>query len=261
MSDAMEPRRPEPPEVLRVEAVAKTFNGHPVLDGVELGLRACETLSILGGSGAGKSTLLRLVAGLAKPDAGRIVLFGQDSVPLDERELLPLRRRMGVVFQGGALFDSLTVLENVALPLRLHTRATDEEIRARVAELLEQVGLAGIEDRYPAELSGGMQKRVGVARALALEPDLLLFDEPTAGLDPTSARMICELIGTLRRHLCETSVVVTHDLACAFAVSDRIALLHAGRIVEVAHPDAFRSSPRPEVQKFLDGALVRAAVA
>lgn len=251
----MTSQRPEFPEILRIDAVAKTFNGHPILDGVELGLGGGQTLTILGGSGAGKSTLLRLVAGLAKPDAGRIVLFGQDSVPLRERELLPLRRRMGVVFQGGALFDSLSVFENVAMPLRLHTHTGDREIGARVAELLEQVGLAGIEDHYPAELSGGMQKRVAVARALALRPELVLFDEPTAGLDPASARLICELIGTLRRDLCETAVVVTHDLACAFMVSDWIALLHAGRIVEVAPPEAFRSSPRPEVQKFLEGAL------
>lgn len=244
----------ERPEILRIHGVNKTFNGHPVLGGVDLSLRACETVSILGRSGAGKSTLLQLIAGLAKPDGGQIVLFGRNSVPLSERELLPLRRRMGVVFQGAALFDSLTVFENVAFPLRVHTRTPPAETHERVVRVLEQVGLAGIEHQYPAELSGGMQKRVGIARALILEPEILLFDEPTAGLDPSNARMISELIGKLRREICETSVVVTHDLPCAFAISDLIALLHEGTIVELAPPEEFRASPRPEVQKFLEGA-------
>lgn len=251
-------RLPDRPEVLRVEAVSKTLDGHPVLDRVGLALGAGQTLTVLGSSGAGKSTLLRLVAALARPDAGRIVLFGRDTMRLGESELLPLRQRMGVVFQGGALFDSLTVLGNIALPLRLHTRVSDEEIRARVARLLERVGLPGIEGQRPATLSGGMQKRVAVARALVREPELLLFDEPTAGLDPPNARMICELIVTLGRDRGNASLVVTHDLACAFAVSDRVALLHEGRLVDVAPPDVFRRSPKAEVRAFLDGALDRA---
>lgn len=245
----------ERPEILRMQRIHKVFNGRTVLAGVNLSLRACETVSVLGGSGAGKSTLLRLIAGLAKPERGRIVLFGQDSVPLSERELLPLRRRMGVVFQGAALFDSLTVFENVAFPFRLHTGAGAQEIKGRVGELLRRVGLPGIEDRLPAELSGGMRKRVGIARALVLRPELVLFDEPTAGLDPRNARMICELIAELRRDVCETSVVVTHDLHCAFMMSDQIALLQDGTIVEAAPPEDFRNSSRPEVQKFLDGAF------
>lgn len=243
------------PEILRIRGLHKTFNGHGVLAGVDLSLRACETVSVLGGSGAGKTTLLRLLAGLIKPDRGQIFLFGRDHVPLSERELLPLRRRIGVVFQGAALFDSLTVRENIAFPLRVHTKASEGEIRDRVAEVLEQVGLPGIEEQYPAELSGGMKKRIGVARALALQPDLVLFDEPTAGLDPRNARMICELIAGLRRDLCETSVVVTHDLHCAFTVSNQITFLHNGKIIEVAPPENFRNSSRPEVQKFLEGAF------
>ncbi len=245
----------ERPEILRISGLTKSFSGHRVLSEIEFRLRGCETMSILGGSGSGKTTLLKLMAGLIKPDRGRIVLFGQDHVPLSERDLLPLRRRIGVVFQGAALFDSLSVFENIAFPLRLHTPAGEPEIRDRVAEVLAEVGLPGIEDRSPDQLSGGMRKRVGIARALALRPDLLLFDEPTAGLDPANARMVCELIAGLQRNLCETSVVVTHDLHCAFMVSNQITFLYQGTIVEVAAPEAFRNSRRPEVQEFLAGAL------
>lgn len=243
----------ERPEILRIQGLHKVFRSHQVLAGIDLSLRACETVSVLGASGSGKTTLLKLLASLIKPDRGRIFLFGQDVVPLSERDLVPLRRRIGVVFQGAALFDSLTVFENIAFPLRLHTRTSEGVIRARVAELLEQVGLPGIEEQYPAELSGGMAKRVGLARALALQPDLVLFDEPTAGLDPKSARMICELIAGLRRDLCETAVIVTHDLQCAFSRSDQIAFLHQGQIIEVASPGDFQNSSRPEVQMFLEG--------
>jgi phospholipid/cholesterol/gamma-HCH transport system ATP-binding protein len=245
----------EPLEILRIDQAHKAFKNGPVLDGVNLKLRACETLSVLGGSGAGKSTLLKLIAGLIALDKGRIFLFGQDIVSLRERELTPFRRRMGMVFQGAALFDSLTVYENVAFPLRLHARANEVEIRERVVEVLKRVGLPGIESDYPHELSGGMKKRVGIARALALRPEIVLFDEPTTGLDPKNARTICELIAELRRDICQTSVVVTHDLHCAFTVSNQIALLHKGKIVEVAGPEEFRNSPKPEVQAFLEGVI------
>ncbi|MCI0483760.1 MAG: ABC transporter ATP-binding protein [candidate division NC10 bacterium] len=243
----------EQPEVLRIGGIHKTLNAQQVLAGIDFSLRFCETVSVLGGSGAGKSTLLKLIAGLIKPDRGQIRLFGQDIVPMSEREMLPLRRRMGVVFQGAALFDSLTVFENIAFPMRLHTKANQGEIRHRVAEVLEQVGLPRIEDKYPAELSGGMKKRVGIARALVLRPEVVLFDEPTAGLDPKNARMICELIAELHREICQTSVVVIHDLPCAFAISNQVAFLHEGKITEVASPEEFRKSPRPEVQSFLEG--------
>ena len=244
--------------IIRIQGIHKLFNGHQVLAGIDLNLRACETLSVLGGSGAGKSTLLKLMTGLAKPDRGQIFLFGQDIVPLSERELDPLRRRMGVVFQGAALFDSLTVFENIAFPLRLHTPAGEREIRDRVAEVLAQVGLPGIEEQVPAELSGGMKKRVGIARALVLQPEAVLFDEPTAGLDPQNGRMICELIAELQRDICQTSVVVTHDLHCAFMISNQVAFLHNGKIIEVASPEEFRNSVRPEVQAFLEGAVDQA---
>ncbi|MFQ5802167.1 MAG: ABC transporter ATP-binding protein [Candidatus Methylomirabilales bacterium] len=244
--------------VLRIQEIHKVFNGHQVLAGIDLNLRVCETLSVLGGSGAGKSTLLKLIAGLAKPDYGQIFLFGQDIVPLSERELLPLRKRMGVVFQGAALFDSLTVFENIAFPLRLHSTTNEGEIRDRVGEVLGQVGLPGIENQYPVELSGGMKKRVGIARALVLQPETVLFDEPTAGLDPKNARMICELIADLHRDLCQTSVVVTHDLHCAFTISNQVAFLHNGKIIEVASPEEFRNSARPEIQAFLEGTFDQA---
>lgn len=248
----------ERPEILRLRGIEKTLNGHPVLAGVDLSLRACETVSILGPSGSGKTTLLRLIAGIIKPGRGQIFLFGEDSSPLSERALLSVRRRMGVVFQGGALFDSLTVFENVAFPLRVHTKTGEGEIRGRVAELLEQVGLPGVEDQFPADLSGGMKKRVAIARALVLRPELILFDEPTAGLDPRNARMVCELIAGLRRDFCETSVIVTHDLHCAFSTSDQVAFLHGGTIVEVEAPEDFRHSSRPEVRAFLEGAFIGA---
>jgi phospholipid/cholesterol/gamma-HCH transport system ATP-binding protein len=245
----------EQPEILRAERIHKRFNGHEVLAGIDLNVRACETVSILGSSGSGKTTFLKLIAGLIAPDRGRIVLFGRERASLSERKLLPVRRRMGVVFQGAALFDSLTVLQNVALPLKFHTDASEKAIRIRVAQMLDRVGLPGVEEQYPAELSGGMKKRVGIARALILQPELVLFDEPTAGLDPENARTICELIAATRRDRCEAAVVVTHDLGCAFAVSDRIAFLHQGRILEIAAPENFRSSSTPEVRRFLDGAL------
>lgn len=244
-----------PEVVIEAKRLAKTFDGRLVLGDVDLRMRRCEVISVLGGSGAGKSTLLKLIAGLSKPDQGQILLFGRDIVPLDELELIPIRKRMGMVFQGAALFDSLTVGQNVAFPLREHTQLSKAEIRERVAEVLAKVGLAGIEGYSPGQLSGGMQKRVGIARALVLQPEVVLFDEPTAGLDPTNAKMICELIAALRRDVCETSVVVTHDLSCAFMISDKVALLHRGRIVEMASPKELKRSSHEEVRAFLAGAL------
>ena len=241
-------------EVVRLVGVAKSFSGRPVLRGVDFSLGRGQIVSVFGGSGAGKSTLLRLVAGLIKPDAGRILLFGQDEVPLSEAEMLPLRRRMGVVFQGAALFDSLTVGENVAFPLREHTQRREPEIRDRVAALLARVGLPGLEATR-RELSGGMKRRVGIARALALSPEVMLFDEPTAGLDPSAARLIGGLVAELHQALGTTFLVVTHDVPWAFAISDRIDLLHGGRVVEEAPPEAFRRSPKAEVQQFLAGVL------
>ncbi|MBI2370589.1 MAG: ATP-binding cassette domain-containing protein [Deltaproteobacteria bacterium] len=239
--------------VIELVDVWRGFDGREVLRGLGLAVEPNETLSIFGGSGAGKSVLLRLIAGLIKPDRGSIRVLGEDIVLLDEGALVPVRRRMGFVFQGAALFDSLSVGENVAYPMREHTRWPEEEIRARVADRLTTVGLPGIEAYEPAALSGGMKKRVGIARALALAPEVVLYDEPTAGLDPANARMVSELILTLKQQGGRSAVVVTHDLPCAFMISDRVAVLAEGRIAAIGPPDEIRRSELQEVQDFLGG--------
>jgi phospholipid/cholesterol/gamma-HCH transport system ATP-binding protein len=209
----------------------------------------------MGGSGSGKTVLLRLTAGLIKPDRGRIETLGVDITPLREEALLPVRRRMGFVFQGAALFDSLTVYENVAYPLREHATLSEDEVAERVHRLLARVGLRDdVDAKLPAELSGGMRKRVGIARALVLAPELVLYDEPTAGLDPTNARLITELVESLKAEgASETALIVTHDLDFAQSVSDLIAVLIGGRIAQVGPPEAIRHSTLPEVQAFMAG--------
>ncbi len=243
------------PSAIELCQLFKTFDDHQVLQGLDLEIEEGEILTILGGSGTGKSVLLRMMIGLLKPDAGRILIEGQDLVPLPEDDLLKVRRKVGMLFQGAALFDSLTVLENVAFPLREHTRMTAGEIRDRVAEVLALVGMAGTEEKVPAELSGGMRKRVGLARAIALTPRLVLYDEPTTGLDPRNVEKINELITDLRAKLRVTSVVVTHDLQSAFRISDRVALLSEGRIAGTGTPAEIGQSQSPVVQEFLAGQL------
>jgi phospholipid/cholesterol/gamma-HCH transport system ATP-binding protein len=241
---------------VRFEQVVKSFDDHPVLRGLDLEVPRGATLTVMGGSGSGKTVLLRLTAGLIKPERGRTSVLGLDTTPLREEALLPLRRRMGFVFQGAALFDSLTVYENVAFPLREHARLPEGEVAARVHAKLGLVGLRDIDPKLPAELSGGMRKRVGIARALVLEPELVLYDEPTAGLDPTNARLITELVEGLKAQaITETAMIVTHDLEFARAVSDLIAILIGGRIAQIGPPDAIFESPQLEVQAFLAGKL------
>ncbi len=239
--------------VLTLESVSKSFEGNAVLRAIDLEIRPGETLSILGGSGIGKSVTLKLLIGLLRVDSGRVFFRDRDVTALNERGWTEVRRHFGMVFQGSALFDSLSVLENVAYPLREHTDKTDAEIRRVVAEKLALVGLEGIEELLPAELSGGMRKRVGVARAVAMDPEVILYDEPTTGLDPANARRIAELIRSLQRRLGVTSVVVTHDLPVCFEVSDRIGLLHAGTIVQLDTPEALRSQPGEAMREFLGG--------
>lgn len=239
--------------MIELRHVWKPFGLLPVLWDVTLAVERGETLTILGRSGVGKSVLLKLIIGLLKPDAGAVMIEGLDIVPLPERALMPLRRRMGMLFQGGALFDSLTVADNVAYGLRVQGRLSAQEIAQQVAHSLTLVGLAGIERRYPAELSGGMQKRVALARALAMEPAILLYDEPTTGLDPTTAQCITQLIRDIQRQLGVTSIVVTHDLESAFHVSDRLALLWEGQIVAVGPPHALQRSADERVRGFLEG--------
>jgi len=209
---------------------------------------------IMGGSGSGKTVTLRLIAGLIRPTSGIVRVFGVRIDTLSEEELLPIRRRMGYVFQGAALFDSLSVHENVAYPLREHTNLKETEIRERVLHFLSLVGLgADVLNLLPSELSGGMRKRVGIARALAQEPEMLLFDEPTAGLDPTNAKLVGELIGQLRGGVCDTAIVVTHDLELTKTVADRVAILIDGRFAALGPRDEVLASDNPAVQAFLAG--------
>lgn len=236
--------------LLRFVDVSKRFGPRVVLDHFGLEVRRGETLALLGRSGVGKSVTLRLTLGLTRPDAGEITFDGVDVARSPERRLREVRRRIGMVFQGGALFDSLTVAENVAYPLR-EQRWTEARIGARVAECLALVDLPGTEELLPGALSGGMRKRVAVARAIAAAPELLLYDEPTTGLDPATARHVNELIVSLQRRLGETSIVVTHDLDSVFAVADRIALLHEGRVVWLGDTAAARADPPPALAWFM----------
>ena len=241
--------------VIELHGVRIAFNSHEVLRGIDLTVLEGEILTIMGGSGSGKSVLLRLLAGLIKPQRGEIRINGTDIVPLNEDEMLSFRRRLGVVFQQAALFDSMSVAENIAYPLREHEQLDEAAIQQRVAELLEIVGLPGLQGQYPAELSGGMRKRVGVARALALRPAIVLYDEPTSGLDPGNAKMISELIAQVSKTFSTTSVVVSHDLYWSLRISTRVALLYGGKMVAAGTPSEIQSSSIPEVQAFLAGDL------
>jgi phospholipid/cholesterol/gamma-HCH transport system ATP-binding protein len=240
---------------VELRGVFKSFEGHTVLRGVDLAIRPGESLTIIGGSGTGKSVLLRLIIGLLKPEAGQILLEGQDIVPLPERELLQVRRKVGMVFQGSALFDSLSVGENVAYALREHTGWEEREIRGRVREVLDLVGLDAVEEMDPAELSGGMRKRVAVARAIALPPRILLYDEPTTGLDPSNVEKVNELILDLKAKLGVTSVVVTHDMASALKVSDRLAMLHEGRMAAIGTPEEIHATHHSLIRDFMEGRI------
>jgi len=234
--------------------LVKRFGRTEVLRGVSFRLDKGETLVIMGGSGSGKTVLLRAVAGLIRADGGGVRVFDIEITRLSEEELLPIRRRMGYVFQGAALFDSLSVYDNVAFPLREHTNAAAAEIRRRVVHVLSLVGLAeDVLPKLPAELSGGMRKRVGIARALVTEPEMLLFDEPTAGLDPTNSRLVAELILKLKGGVCDTSIVVTHDVELARTVADRVAILMDGRFAILGPVDDVMNSGDPAVQAFLAG--------
>jgi phospholipid/cholesterol/gamma-HCH transport system ATP-binding protein len=232
----------------------KGFRDKAVLRGLDLEVRTGETLVILGGSGSGKSVLLKHMNGLLRADAGSVEVEGQALEALDEAELSPIRRNVAMLFQQGALFDSLTVGENIAYPLREHRLASAAELPARIAQALDMVGLAKTEHLMPAELSGGMRKRAALARALVLEPKALLYDEPTTGLDPVVGAKINHLIRDLQQHLGVTSVVVTHDLGSAFFVADRIAFLHQGRIRFVGTPDEARASDDGPLHEFLTAA-------
>jgi phospholipid/cholesterol/gamma-HCH transport system ATP-binding protein len=243
---------------IRVTGLEKSFGGKPILRGIDLQVRHGETLVILGGSGEGKSVLLRHLNGLLMPDRGTVIVDRRNLALLDEDQLAALRKEVGMVFQLGALFDSMTVYENVSYPLHEHSAMAEEQIHARVRELLTMVqldGVAGVEDLLPAELSGGMKKRVALARTLALEPHAVLYDEPTTGLDPLVAHRISVQMRELQERLGLTSVVVTHDLKNAFVVGDRFALLYHGKIRVSGTADEVRASRDELMQDFLKTAL------
>jgi phospholipid/cholesterol/gamma-HCH transport system ATP-binding protein len=240
------------PHFIRFGDLHKSFGENKVLRGVDLDVLRGETMVILGGSGSGKSVLLRHAIGLMVPDRGKVVVDGLDISGLSEEELMPVRKKVGMLFQGSALFDSMDVFENVAYALREHTSLDEEEITSRVRKKLHLVELEEeVERRMPSDLSGGMRKRVALARAIALEPEGILYDEPTTGLDPITARTINAMIRNLQRTLNVTSIVVTHDIASAFMVGDRIAFLHLGQMVFVGSVQEARGSRDPRLRAFL----------
>ncbi len=233
-----------------------SFGPKIVLSDLSLDFQRGQVTSVIGLSGAGKSTILRLIDGLRMPNAGYIFVNGENIVGLQERELNEIRRKMGFAFQAAALFDSLTVAQNVSFPLYEHTTLTRKEIDQRVTDTLDALGLGDVADRLPAELSGGMQKRVGFARAIVNDPEIVLFDEPTTGLDPIMTNVITDSIKAIQSRLHATSIVVMHDMPSVYAISDNIAMLFEGTIIEVASAKEFRRSQNPIVQQFLEGSEV-----
>ena len=249
------PAPPAPADGVKLAAVDlwKSFAGREVLRGIDLEVCAGESLVVVGGSGAGKSVLLKHLIGLLRPDRGRVLVDGEDLAAADPAHALELRRKFGMSFQEGALFDSMTVFDNIAFAPRRHTTMSPAEIAARVRECLALVRLEGVEAKWPSQLSGGMRRRVGFARAIALRPEILLFDEPNTGLDPITAAVIDRVIVEMREHLPVTMVTITHDMESAFRIADRIAMLRDGRIIALAPPAEFRTLPDPYIQKFLKG--------
>ncbi len=239
--------------VIKVRKLKIAFGSKVVLDEIDLDLYPGETLAVIGPSGTGKSTVLKVMTGLLKPTSGSVIIQGQETNGFDESQWDELRKHMGVVFQYSALFDFLTVGENVAFGLRRHFNLPEAEIQSRVTELLEMVGLPGTEAMMPAELSGGMKKRVGLARALAMEPQIVFYDEPTAGLDPVMTMTISRLIRKTQQRLGIASLLVTHDMESVFMAADRIAMLYNGKIVQVGTVDEIKNISNPVVRAFISG--------
>src|SRR5215813_3698154 len=235
--------------LVELSDVRKSFEQKEVLRGVSLALRKGTTLAVMGGSGSGKTVLLRITNGLIRADSGQVSLFGTRIDRMREEAMLVVRKRTGFVFQGAALFDSLSVFENVAYPLREHTRMPLGEITDRVHRFLSLVGMPGTDELLPAELSGGMRKRVGIARALVMEPEVVFFD------DPTNARLVAELMASLRSGVCDTAIVVTHDIEFANMIADQMAILHHGRFADMGTPAEIRASANADVRRFLAGEL------
>jgi phospholipid/cholesterol/gamma-HCH transport system ATP-binding protein len=242
-----------PKTIIKIENLVKDLKGRRVLDGIDLEIFEGETFVIMGCSGCGKSTLLRHLSGALKPDAGSVFIKGKEIAKIDEAGLEQIKKRFGMLFQSAALLDSLSVEENVGLPLEEHTKLTPDIIKIIVKMKLSLVGLRGFEKYLPAELSGGMKKRVGLARAIAMDPDIIFYDEPTAGLDPVVAAVIDRLILDLGKKLLITSVVVTHDMQSAFRIADRVAMMHKGRILQVGTAEEIKNSADPIVRQFISG--------
>jgi phospholipid/cholesterol/gamma-HCH transport system ATP-binding protein len=241
--------------MIEIIDLQKSFNGQKVLNGVNLTIHSKEIVTIMGKSGGGKSVLLKHLIGLIKPDKGKILIEGIDITILSRNERDKMRENFGMLFQGGALFDSLTVFENVAFPLSEKTKLSKDEIQDRVMHALEDVGLKDVGQKYPAELSGGMKKRVALARALITEPKIVLFDEPTTGLDPVITNSIHRLIKTTREKYGYTGVIISHEVPEIFEITDRVALLHDGVIVEIGTPEEIKNSSHPAVRQFITGSL------
>ena len=239
--------------VIEVSALRKSFRGKAIHNGISFSLEEGETLTIIGGSGTGKSVLLKQIIGLIKPDSGRISIEGEDITKLDEDELQRVQKKMGYVFQEAALFDSLTVGENVAFGLQTIMEAEKPHAQKIAKQKLAMVGLMGIEEMKPSQLSGGMKKRVGVARAIAMGPEILLYDEPTTGLDPVMSAVISDLIVKLKEESGTTAIAVTHDMKSAYKISDKIAMLYNGKILQIGSPEEIQNSASPIVRQFISG--------
>jgi phospholipid/cholesterol/gamma-HCH transport system ATP-binding protein len=250
------PVTPDADIAVSLQHVYLNYGQKIVLSDLSLDFKRGEVTTVIGLSGAGKSTILRIADGLRKPDHGHVFINGENIVAMTERQLNVVREKIGFAFQAAALFDSLTVSQNVSFPLYEHTKMTRSEIEDRVENTLESLGLSDVADRLPAELSGGMQKRVGFARAIVNDPQIILFDEPTTGLDPIMTNVITETIKGIQSRLHATSIVVMHDMPSVYAISDNIAMLFEGSIIEVADAKSFRRSKNPIVQQFLEGSEV-----
>jgi phospholipid/cholesterol/gamma-HCH transport system ATP-binding protein len=245
-----------PELMIEITNLHKSFGAFPVLRGVNLTVEKGESMTVIGGSGSGKSVLIKHIIGLLFPDKGQVKVGGEVLNNLDEQGLNEVRKKFGMLFQGAALFDSLTVWENVGFGLKQHTKMSDKEIRDVATQKLALVGLKNVEDKMPADLSGGMKKRVGLARAIAMDPQIILYDEPTTGLDPITADAINDLIVGLRKKLGVTSVAITHDMHSAYKISDRIAMLYKGEIQETGTPDEIKGTSNPIVKQFITGSAV-----
>ncbi len=239
--------------LIEVHDVHKSFGNNHVLRGINLNVKHGESMVVIGGSGSGKSVLIKCIIGILKPEQGNIYVAGQEIVSLKEKGLYETRKKFGMLFQAGALFDSMKVWENVGFALLQHTNLSKEEVKKTAMEKLNLLGLYHIEDLMPSELSGGMRKRVGLARAIAIEPEILLYDEPTTGLDPIRADSINELIVEMREKIKVTSITITHDMVSAYKIGDRIAMLYQGKITEVGTPDEIKNSTNAIVQQFIQG--------